>query len=318
MKRIISSDFDRTIAQTFTPRPGGIGVVEASARALDQLLGSDFGHRAMCKIREPQRLAPRELVEQAIRLGNRTSLMNSARSFIATCNGSLEQYVPVGKGIPLKWNEMDPFPVLTETFVRLKLSHLMDQIGGAFDRGDLWPLPCPGFLEFWKAFLELKTGSCAKDDILDFGIISSGHDKFIERCFHVWGVQCTELMVTDDDMRSEAYAKFAPEERAKPHRMVFDALCRKLPQPEFFHDHLHKNGNAVHVGDSLCADGGLAKNLNIPFVWFDPHEELTGSPPDIFPVTDWKQLLPLLEKKSLAMLRKGLPLSQVLRTILNN
>lgn len=168
---------------------------------------------------------------------------------------------------------------LAEQLVAAKLSHLIDQIGLPVG-GGFWPMPCEGFLPFWRWF--------AKQDIRT-GVISSGHTAFIERVFQLYDLQPPRVIVSDDDVRRRHYANL--RWRVKPGTFQLTLARLRLadeygesPKSASFHD---KSG-IIYFGDDALKDGGLARAAGVRFGHFDPQvsaEVTTGG--FRFPSWEW-------------------------------
>ncbi|MEA2715242.1 MAG: hypothetical protein QOG91_270 [Candidatus Parcubacteria bacterium] len=318
----MSSDFDATIAETFDKPPGGVGVREASIIALQEIFGSNFDHGFIERlVPEIKRMTPSQVVKLALYSGPRQVLLAEARAFMSRSNGTLDQYVPAGKGIPLIWPDALPLPVITEAFVRVKLRELIKQIGQPLADGSSWPKPCRGFRIFWDRYCRARSAFYETWGVrLDFGIVSSGHDNFINKCFDAWGVPRPDFMVTDDDLRSRAHAHLPPALRSKPSPEPFKILYREWQEETQAGGNGSKAGrirNALYIGDSAEADGGLARNLNLPFLWFQPR----GRKPPVrdgveFLVPSWIMLLPLFGNRAGEMMSKGRSFREIVQATL--
>ncbi|MDP2641692.1 MAG: hypothetical protein Q8P21_00120 [bacterium] len=272
------SDFDGTIAQTFVPSPRGVGVHEAYSLSLRQIFG-DTGVMLYQLVGGIQNRTPGELLEAVLVAAgsHRENLTERSRFFLEREGKSLDGFVPEGKGGSLEWNAACPLPAMTEVLVRVKMQILFREIG------KLWPKPCKGFVCFYRHLRE-KNGA-------KLGILSSGHDLFIEKCFEVWGESQPDLMVTDDLMRSRRCCNIPPEKRAKPqagpYRMFCDEWFAKYGTP------VPSRMETFYVGDSQATDGAMAKKLGLFFVWFNPDENGSG-PRSVYSVSDWRSLTPFV------------------------
>jgi len=111
-------DFDNTVADTFSPSPGGLGVVGAYERAIRVLFG-EKGVDIFQKTGGLRNQAPGELVEHLL------------------TNGV----------VPL---ESLPSKILADKIVEVKLSYLLQQIGPE------WPKPCQGIKLFFETIEKIK------------------------------------------------------------------------------------------------------------------------------------------------------------------
>lgn len=309
---LFGSDFDGTMAQTFVPSPNGIGVTEAYRLACKAIFGPEF--ELYDEIGELDNRSPMEIIRALLERQNESVLIEQAQGFLDRNRGSLQGFVPHGKGAGLEWNGKDPGPVVTEVLVRAKMRILCLEIGTRFSDGRVWPEPCAGFLQFYKA-LRTFAGQCILQGIrLELGVVSSGHDHFIERCFDVWQVPPPELLVTDDLMRSPQCSHIPPEKRVKPQTGPFEMLreeCRRKFGAEI------GKGGELYIGDSVKTDGGLAKNLGLCFIWFNPDgksaESFVGN---ILSISDWRELKPVLQLSTIDMMQRGTDLSHIIHEVL--
>lgn len=266
MKRLLVFDFDGTVADTFTQSAGGMGVEQAVAHSLRDVLGEE----AECYFLETGGLrnrAPSELIEGILSRGN---CLGHARKFFDNHAANLSAYVPEGKGVPLEWVNGSSVGLIVELFVRRKLEIFSDHISDT-PSSEAWPQPIDGFCEFWKGLGGSSEAVTA--------ILSSGHDFFIEKFFRLWSLPQPDFLLTDDDMRARVRCNLPVLE--KPNPLLFTCLKRlveaKVGQCEI----------AAYYGDSLEKDGEMAQRAGIPFFWqrgqHDPH-------PDIPSFSDWGEL----------------------------
>ena len=311
---LIAADFDGTIAQTFVPSPNNIGIYQAYRLACGNVFGRE-GARLYDEIGGINSSAPIELVKALLEAGSQKILIRNAKAFLNRKREHLRGFVPEGKGASLEWNQEDPLLVVTETLVREKMRWFWDEIGAHFADGRIWPQPCTGFLEFYRTLLVCAGSYCSGDVHLALGIVSSGHDYFIRRCFEAWGFPCPDLLVTDDLMRSPRCSHFLLEEKVKPGVGPFQMMRTEWQQR--FGNEL-REGAALYVGDSLKTDGAFALNIGLPFVWFNPEGQNQPSSVggDVVPISDWRELTPFLHSSVVARVQKGLPLSLVVHEVL--
>jgi hypothetical protein len=176
--------------------------------------------------------------------------------------------VPAGKGFPWEWDEQNPEKTITEFLVRAKLDALLELIGSHY------PTPCPGFNHFYTALLahQEKTGIAIIP-----GIISSGHEIFIQRTFAAWKLPCPELLLTDDDMRGSKVADLA--KASKPNPILMDMLLKiwlgkqkaNLTDEQYQIFKATILAKTIYFGDDPNKDGKFAANLGVPFGHFDPN-----------------------------------------------
>ncbi len=311
MLLLFGSDFDGTVAQTFAPSPNGIGVTEAYRLACQKIFGSGF--ELYEEIGPLDSRSPMEVIRALLPTSkNGSVLIGKARKFLDSNHESLQGFVPAGKGAGLNWSSEDPHSVITEILVRVRMQLFWDEIGARFPDGRVWPEPCAGFLQFYGALRTFASHCVLRGIRLEFGIVSSGHDRFIERCFDAWQVPRPELMVTDDLMRSPLCSHIPPERRIKPQTGSFEMLrgeCRTKFGCEA--------ASETYIGDSLRADGGLAKNLDIGFIWFNPDSQSIPSLADnVLPISDWRELMQALCPSTIDMVLKGVDFFRAVREVL--
>ena len=140
---------------------------------------------------------------------------------------------------------------LTEEFVKRKVAILTDQISPE------WPLPTPGCVGYLRHFSDVG---------LQLGIISTGHETFIRRCFEMWGLKMPMAIVSEDDMRGR---KTLPlHDRVKPSPALFRVFLEKLPVDP---------GEVLYVGDDPEKDGQFAANSGLRFCLYDPSGQRRNS-----------------------------------------
>jgi hypothetical protein len=314
-------DFDGTAGETFKPAgKNGIGVNEAYRMACDEIFGHPTGSNLFGKVGGLQNRAPTEFMSAILEIGERDKLIAKARGYHRRHGAKLAGYVPSGKGGGLAWDEGNSLSVITELFVRVKLKLLTAQIGMSCEDGSLWPSSCPGFIDLWRGMLAFNETS--SDVKFVPGIISSGHDIFIQRCFRMWGLPEPGLMVTDDTMRSPAYAHLSVAERTKPQVGPVRVLCEQWLKKQgriVDGDPLSCiEGRGFYGGDGLQADGKLAENLGLCFLWFNPEGKYRGSSRthQVVNVRDWREIIgSLTSRKGVGMMRVGLPFAHIARTV---
>ncbi|MCF7834112.1 MAG: hypothetical protein K9M40_02465 [Candidatus Pacebacteria bacterium] len=236
---LIFSDFDGTIAETFLPSPNNIGVNQAYEIACEKIWGN-VGVKRFHAVGGLLNRAPVQLIEHMMMDDCNWWLENSKSFWDFNKNKAELNLIPEGMGVSLE-RDTPPLLFMSEVLVRVKLQIMMKEISPE------WPLPCKGFLGFYKKFQG------------DLAIISSGHDLFIQKVFNSWGVRMPFCLITDDVMRSDQ-ASIPLEKRFKPQIGAFIFFEKKYGPI--------KKDQTVYVGDSLVHDGGLAENFGIPFIWF--------------------------------------------------
>ncbi len=316
-------DFDGTIAQTFKPPVDGVGVNEAYRMACAAIFGPQ-GYDLFDAVGGLQNRTPRELVTAILATGKSEALIASARDCLRREGSALAGYVPPSvEGASLEWNDRDPLPVITELCVRIKLRTLTAQIGTPCEDGSPWPNPCAGFVEFWRALLAFGVTSLSRGVELVPGIVSSGHDYFIDQCFSMWELPAPRLKITDDTMRSPLCDAIPAHERGKPHVWPVRLLCEQWLRNRgewSAEDALNVIGDrGFYAGDDPRADGGLAENLGLPFLWFNPERKASGNlTAKTVQVKNWNDLTnPLFGEEATTMMSEGLPFLEIVQTVLS-
>lgn len=262
-------DYDGTVADTLTPNPTVPNVHQACEMAFEQMFGL-LGRTLFEKAGGVQNRTPGQITQAVIKCGEEAQLLELLKRKFAEFSAQLSPYVPEGKGIPLVWNEEDPYGIATEMFVRLKQKSL--KIGRQAD-GSIWPEACRGAPSFIESL---------RKDRIGIGMISSGHELFIKRSFELWETACPEYMLTDDDVRG---LPVPIEERSKPNPYLFDLLLERFnintPRQEI-----------VYFGDDQNKDGLLAHNAGVSFVWYNPSGKPVNKnlPAPLFVVRDWNKV----------------------------
>lgn len=311
-------DFDGTIADTFIKGPKGIGVNEATALALADILGQDSLEFYTSSLGGLKNRAPSELILDMLSGPNRQDFLAQAKIFFETKLSGLNILVPEGKGVPLVWDDQHLEKIIGELFVRQKLSYLMDQVGMDLPDGQKWPPLCRGFAEFWNTISRLK-----KDGVgVNTAIISSGHDLFIKKVFDLYDLTPPDILVTEDDIRGKHYPK-EMERRVKPGSFPL-ALAHlkwlRLNNPEVEYFTLDQSGiqstiesrnRMIYFGDDPIKDGQLANRAQMIFGWFNPNNK-EGNPPFSIQFTNWEQSAKLLQQNSIKLM-EGKPFNDIFK-----
>ncbi|MEA1962786.1 MAG: hypothetical protein U9M94_00940 [Patescibacteria group bacterium] len=270
---LLVSDFDGTVANTFAKSPNGVNVDMAYEYAIKELFSKE-GLMAYQEIGGLQNKAPEELVSDILRQTDNVKILNkNAEQCFLKHDKTLSRLVPKGKGSLLEQQLFtrgkESHRVMAEMLVLLKMSFLMSEIGVQHNDNTCWPEPCHGFINFYKFLEELN-----KDNDLDiqFAILSSGHDIFIQKTFELWGIKIPQIMVTDDDMRGASYPK-SIRRRVKPSSYLFDLIQSQWlnsfmqlhNSAQLIEQVLHYRDRMVYFGDDSAKDGELARNARVPF-----------------------------------------------------
>ena len=315
------SDFDGTVANTFAESPNGVNVYEAYRYAIKELFGG-VGLKVYEESGGLQNRAPEEIVLNMLRQDNHSAVLSkNAEKCFDKHNKTLKRLVPVGKGSPLEWvSSEDSFRnhrTMAEMLVLLKMSFLIKEIGAQYNDGASWPEPCPEFIDFYR-FLEKLNENSELD--IQFAILSSGHDVFIQKTFELWGLKSPEIMVTDDDMRGASYPE-SMDRRVKPSSYLFDLiqsqwlgkimkednLARLIEQVMYCRDRM------VYFGDDSVKDGELARNAKVPFLLLkNPAGELRDNP-DYY---KWSEIqAQISEQKAITLMKKGVEIDKIMKNL---
>ncbi|MCX6746435.1 MAG: hypothetical protein NTX00_05525 [Candidatus Parcubacteria bacterium] len=288
-------DFDMTLARTFDPSPNQIDVYQGYNLAIKYLFGSEtFGLDPLQLIGGLQNRAPSEVI--AALFEHKQELIEQAREIFNRQKDVLSDFVPIGKGVPLVWDDTqanwNPLRIISELLVRAKLIFLINEIGPA------WPLPCNGLREFLQNFPTLKKKNQIK---LQLAILSSGHEEFIKKVFTTWELPCPELIITDDDLRGLHFPD-DPKKTVKPSPFLLDLVFRQwfkrqeydLATIDLSHFLMAARQKTIYFGDDPQKDGQLAKNAGVRFGWYNPEQKHAANLGEHFCFTDWQQVPGLL------------------------
>ncbi len=288
MRYLFVLDFDETIAHTFEPSPNKLDVAKSYSLAVREVL-TEVGLGIYNEQGGLQNRAPQELVYDILASASDTQreiILYAAEKFLEANRDGLQGLVPKGKGAPLIWSD-DSVSTVSELLVRAKLSYTLGEIG------DEWPRPTKGFLDFYRSVDE----HCDEDVAIDFAVVSSGHDLFIEKTFDTWGLKRPGILVTEDEIRGLKFPKEV-ERRVKPSAFPL-ALAHfkwmrknRMMTDENIRDRGEKTKpRIVFIGDDPKKDGGMAERSGILFGRFG--EQFTLSPgmrPNSFIFGDWGEL----------------------------
>lgn len=306
---LFASDFDLTLFDTKALSPRGIGLEEGYEYAV----GKIFGLRGLDLYRDEGGLrnrAPSEVV---------TSLAEKDGSILEYARERYGKFISSGVENPLSflgaWSAGSKVSILSEMLVHFKLQLFLDEISKS------WPLPYPGVADFFRIIRKTKMREKIS---LHIGILSSGHFKFIRKTLALWDMPEPAVILTDDDLRQLRYPKLA-KDRVKPAPFPF----------RFLHYRWLKrlNGNKpirlshiraslprmMYFGDDSEKDGGLARNVGVPFGWyqgnekgkpgFSPNQQFPGGS---FSFSDWTKLCDFIGQSSVKKLFfSGTPLAEI-------
>lgn len=266
------TDFDNTISDTFSESPHKINVERAYSLSVLALFGSEASTRFIqnggLANRTPWQVVQGLWNTESRSANNPSRMLFSARKYFEKNSETLNGLVPSGKGVSIDFTR-NQIGSMTELLVRLKLSYLLAEVGGKLQNGKRWPEFFPGFERFAEQ--------------MDYGIISSGHEIFVQKAFEVHGIECPSVIVTDDDMRGKTH--LSVEQKSKPSVEIINLALSvaKVEKAE------------LYIGDDPSKDGKLAENAGIPYYWFMP--ELIPSkvygylPPHTFVFSSWNTLM---------------------------
>jgi FMN phosphatase YigB (HAD superfamily) len=268
---IVASDWDGTIADTFTPSPNGRGVESGYRYALGKMFGVQD---LLDQIGGLCNRAPAEVIDAILELNS--SLQKNGLDYCAQNKRELDEFVPRGKGL----QKRNPTAAerLTETLVRVRLQYLMPEITVQ------WPKPFQGVLDALELF---------RSRGLRVAIISSGHTAFIEKSCKVWGVRAPEIIVSDDDMRALGQPTHLT---CKPSRLLMETMLQRAYLSSVGSTSSVTYRTVTFIGDCSIRDRALARNSGVPFWWYNPQR--ADAPQDFGPdelqFQSWKDVHKLL------------------------
>lgn len=282
---LIGVDYDGTLFNTSKRSPNGINVKEAYYRAIYDIFGHPIAKQFL--ISGLQNRAPSEIIADILHAHRsgpefdeaRTNLLAKARSFFETQEGHNGYFIPECEDGVVQWDEKSPVRTVTEMLVGRKLNYLLDEIGQSNDNGEMWPPPCGEALDFLKVAGDLHEQGYP----LDVGIISSGHNSFIQKSLEVWNVPQPQILVTDDDIRPKTYP-LELERRVKPGQLPFALAHFKW---------LKQQGLLRH--DSLVVEEGQETRKRIAYVGDDLEKDMVMAYRAnvrryLYPVTSWAEM----------------------------
>lgn len=306
---LFASDFDLTFFDTKALSPRGIGLEEGYEYAV----GKIFGLRGLDLYRDEGGLRNRAPSEVIISLAEKDeSLLEYAREEYGKL---ISSGVENSLSFLGAWSSENKVSILSEMLVHFKLQLFLDEISKS------WPLPYPGVADFFQIIRKTKMREKIS---LHIGILSSGHLKFIRKTLALWDIPEPAVILTDDDLRQLRYPKLA-KDRVKPAPFPFRFLHyrwlkrlngNKPIRLSHIQDSLPK---MIYFGDDPIKDGGLAKNIGVPFGWYRGNEkDKSGlSPNQQFPrgsftFSDWTKLCDFIRQGSVKKLfSSGAPLAEI-------
>ncbi|MCC6323485.1 HAD family hydrolase [Candidatus Nomurabacteria bacterium] len=151
---------------------------------------------------------------------------------------------------------LDPTPEIYKAFININIYYLNYNIGTICTNGNVWPEIYTGFREF-RDTLESHN--------VDFGIISSGYEKFIREVFNYHSIKQPLLYITPDDSFGPYNLDWKSKNKPSVYliALAIDQWLQYNPQIDM--DYARQN--VILIGDDIEPDGKMAENAGIPF-WF--------------------------------------------------
>lgn len=307
-------DFDGTIADTFKKGPNLVGVNEATNNGIKDIF-DELGVSRLKELGGLSNRAPSELINLILKTSDREMLIKRAQDFFEKKGEELSLIVPKNKSVPLVWYEKNIEQLITELFVRQKLSYLLEQVGKHTADGQIWPPLAQGFSEFWGVLQKLKREELPIDTV----VISSGHDIFIDRVFKLYNLTLPDIVVTEDDIRGKKYPKEI-ERRVKPGELPL-AMAHFTWLKQQGMDQLNFDlqttrevkERMIYFGDDLNKDRKLSEGARINFGFFIPENLSLMEKANSSRFKDWTIIGKLLDGNKNMFLR-GEPLNIILKT----
>lgn len=331
-------DFDGNLFNSAVSNPDDVDQVTVES-ATEWAIHNTFGPdalRAYHGIGGFQNRAPLELVTLMSQTPLWTQMSQHAKKFLHENYQQLLGFVAEGKGVPLTLESDITIEVATELLVREKLRIFSGKIGQK-EGGEFWPQPCKGLVEFWQLLSQLR-----RELPIAIGIISSGHQLFIEEVFKKLELEPPDVLVTEDDSRGRHYPKEI-NRRVKPGLFPLALAHRELllqllqagvidenslgidteitaindPALSRYHRILHAavelDLDMIYFGDDPLKDGGMAERATIPFGHFKPPGWKFKYPYDsVISFTDWAVVANILIE-SRAQLETGVALDTIFK-----
>lgn len=157
----------------------------------------------------------------------------------------------------------ETIPMLTQLDT-IKLEVLVAQITPS------WPEPTDGYIQFTKALGDINSEAPGR---ITQGVVSSGHNPFIERVYEAWGVETPDFILGQEPIAALASAEGIAMPTKPDRQLMLYAynLWRTLrqldPVAEF------SQGDKPHmryVGDDPIKDGKMALDCGIAFHLLEP------------------------------------------------
>lgn len=227
--QLLVKDFDGTVAQTFEKSPNGIGVSETYVLAIESMFGVNA-------------------IDQYLEAGG---LRNRAPIEV------VQELAPDAKG--------DELNQLVDQFNGTKLGVLLEEIGSLFPDGTVWPRPTAGYLDLRERIEAARNAGLLIDDL----VLSSGHESFMRKIYHVWDVGLPTYIIDEETARQQA-GDLTVEQLVKPSPVLMDIAHNTWRKgyglPEVSGHIPGERGRIIYIGDDPDKDGELAKSSGVDFV----------------------------------------------------
>lgn len=307
---LLLTDFDQTVADTFSSHMGAdrrpiYGTPDVVSAVVDRLFGPD----TYKEIGGMQNRSPIEL----------TRALSQTPQWMEGC-----------RNLQIADEDPDVYMHVTKQLNNQKLHVLLEQIGRPLrDAHVVWPPHLPGFITFVSRVNDYNAS--ANEARIDWGVISSGHDDFINTTFEKWSEHYDTdinptVIVTQDTLEQRYETVFPTSEsrRSKPNPM---------PLALGIMDWQRTNGNidmrgkvlpgtakrtkdamdrVMYTGDDPVRDGHMARNADVVFGLMKTKMKFTAIPGEKqFNFGDWNDLATALMSPHVA-LHEGKPLDEIL------
>ncbi|GEM_PF-5519627 len=228
--KLLTLDFDDTIALTSESAPGIKSVNDAYAEAIDACIGL-------------------ESAEQYISSGGHNG--RTPAEIVSDLKPDMSPKEATLYGLDV---------------ARIKLDILLDQIGKPLPDGEIWPRLSPDFDKMWL----LRGSRLPAGAGFDTAVLSAGITRFIKNSFEQHDLSPPEILITDDVLGELGLHAIPPEKRAKPETLLLDLAEFIWRQRNNIADEqiIDRKKQIKHVGDDEIKDRGLAQNAAVGFQQF--------------------------------------------------
>lgn len=227
--RLLSADFDGTIANSFEPSPNKIDVNEAYRLGVDQVFGLKT-LQSYVKNGEHKNRAPAEIVK-------------SLAPDLAE----------------------DELKDKTDELTKAKLEILENEIGTQ-PNGTIWPKPIDGFLNCWER-VTIVEPSCVDTAVISSGHTSFILKTFSLWGIKPPDILVTDEVIRAVQPDKPILEKTKPAPFPMEIALGEWASKRQLTHHDL--TAAKAMGYVVYVGDDKNKDGGLARNTDVPFIHLD-------------------------------------------------